>query len=81
MDINNNNNNNNNSTTTKGDTTNTFQKEPRKNINENQFIMSKDMKWKYFNYNTTPPTMRRLIKIHEITTTIRPIVNWINAPT
>jgi hypothetical protein len=33
------------------------------------------MKWKYFYHNATPPTT----KIHEIGTTIRPIVNWINA--
>jgi len=87
MDFNNNNSNNgdddddddndnNNFTTTKGDFTNTFQKEPRKNTNEYQFIMSKDMKWKYFYHNTTPPTT----KIHEITNTIRPIANWISAP-
>jgi hypothetical protein len=40
------------------------------------------MKWKYFYHNPTPPTIRGLIKIHEISTTIRPIItrNWINAP-
>jgi len=70
----------NNFTTTKGDFTNTFQKEPRKNINENQFTTSKYTKWKYFYHNPTPPTVRGLIEIHQISTTIRSIVNWINVP-
>jgi hypothetical protein len=50
-----------------------------KHINENKFIMSKDMKWKYFYHNPTAPTMGSLIEIHEINTIIRPIVKWISA--
>ena len=73
-------NNNNNFSTTKCDFTSTLQKEPRKNINGNQFIRSKYMKWKHFCHNPTPPTVRDLIEILEITTTIKPIVNSINAP-
>jgi len=73
-------NNNNSFTTTKGDFTNTFQKEPRKSINENQFITREYTKWKYFYHNRTPPKVRGLIENHEISTTIRPIVNWINVP-
>ena len=51
-------NNNNNFTTTKHVLTNTFQKEPRKNINESQFISSKYTKWKQFYHNHIPPTVR-----------------------
>jgi hypothetical protein len=49
-------------------------------FNECQLILQKDKRWKYINLNPPPPVIRGLIKIHKEDSSIRPIVNWKNAP-
>jgi hypothetical protein len=43
-------------------------------------IIQKDEGWKYINLNPTPSTTRGLIKTRKEDSSIRPIVNWKNAP-
>jgi len=71
---------NNNLTTVNNEPTKSFQRKIRNIINECQIVIPKDEKWKYVNLNTSAPTIRGLLKIHEIDSPIRPVVNWKNAP-
>lgn len=64
----------------KGDLTKGFQKELRNSFNESHQIIQNDIKWKYINLNSSSPTISGLIKIHNVDSPVRPIVNWTNAP-
>jgi hypothetical protein len=68
-------------TTLKNDPTKTFQKDLRNTINKCPIIITKEQKWRYMNMNPAAPTIRGLIKIHKPNAPIRPIVNWMQAPT
>jgi hypothetical protein len=67
---------NNNFTSIKGDLTKRFQKEI--SINECHQIIQKYIQWKYLSVNPSAPMNRRLIKIREVDSPFRPIVNWTN---
>jgi hypothetical protein len=43
-------------------------------------LIPKGEKWKYVNFNPTPPKVRGLFKFHTMDAPIRPIINWQNAP-
>jgi len=40
----------------------------------------RDEKWKYVNLNPSAPTMRGLLEVHKINSSLRPVINWQNAP-
>jgi hypothetical protein len=61
-------------TTTTKDPTNTFLRELRKNINDSQSIIYKDIKRKYINLNPLYLRLFFLIKIRKTNTRIRLIV-------
>jgi len=63
-----------------GNTTCRLQRDIRSTINECQYFIPKEDRWKYINVNPTTPTIRGLIKIHKAEAPIRPIINWENAP-
>lgn len=64
---------NNNFTNTTKDYIIKYQKDVRNPINNCSHTIQKDNKWKYGNLNPSPSTIRGLIKIHKINTSIRPI--------
>jgi hypothetical protein len=62
------------------DPTNKFKTKIRTTIKESNYLIQQSQKWKYINLNSTAPIIKGLIKIHKPDHTIRPIVNWKNAP-
>jgi hypothetical protein len=57
------------------------QNEIRRSINNcNHTIDNNDKKWRLINMNPDTPTISGLIKIHKDSAPIRPIVNFVNAP-
>jgi hypothetical protein len=67
-------------TETNRNPTNIYQKEIRRTINECNKSFNNSNKWKYVNLKPEAPKIRGLIKIHKPGMPIRPIVNFINAP-
>lgn len=59
--------------------THKFQKNIRRNLNENNHVISSSQKWKLINLNPKPPTFNRLMQIHK-DNPLRPVINWTNAP-
>jgi hypothetical protein len=49
-------------------------------VNNCKEDISKEDKWRYISVNPTTPRMRGLKKIHRTESSIRPVVNWKNAP-
>jgi peptide methionine sulfoxide reductase MsrA len=45
-----------------------------------QNVIPNKQKQKYYNSNPNSPTLRALMKLHKTSITIRPIINWKNAP-
>jgi hypothetical protein len=66
--------------TSNTDPTKNFQNQIRKTINNSTNLISQDAKWRFVNLNPSAPTLKDLIKLHKPEQTIRPIVNWRNAP-
>jgi hypothetical protein len=58
----------------------TFQTQIRRKINASTILIPRGIKWKYINLNTSAPSIKGLIKIHNPTQPNRPVVNWRNAP-
>lgn len=63
------------------DSTNSFQGNVRKKINYSKTLIRKGGKWKHYNQNATAQTIKGLLKLHKPINSIRPLVNWQNAPT
>jgi hypothetical protein len=59
--------------------THRFQKNIRRNLNEDNHVISSSQKWKLINLNPTTPTFSRLMQIHK-DNPLRPVINWTNAP-
>ena len=57
-----------------------FQKDLRSTINSCKSLIDIDNKGRLINLNPETPPLRGLIKIHKEGTTIRPVVNFKNAP-
>jgi hypothetical protein len=62
------------------DPTNTYKKRIKESINSCKILISNKHKYKYYNNNPNPPTLHALIKLHKTPITIRPVINWRNAP-
>jgi hypothetical protein len=58
----------------------TYQTSVRRTINSSKTLIPQDTKWKYINMNPSAPTIKGLIKLHKQNQSIRPVVNWRNAP-
>jgi hypothetical protein len=63
------------------DITNKLQRDIKPTINNFKVIFPKQDKWKYTSLNPATPTLKGLIKIHKAESPIRPVVNWMSAPT
>ena len=57
-----------------------FQSQVRKTINNSKLLIPQESRWKYTNMNSSAPTIKGLIKVHEPSQPIRPVVNWRNVP-
>jgi hypothetical protein len=71
---------NNNFTLVPHDTTKRLQCVVKTAINECKDTIPKETKWRHVSLNPTAPKIRALIKIHKEDSSIRPVVNWKNAP-
>jgi hypothetical protein len=59
--------------------THKFQKNIKRNLNENNYVISSSQKWKLINLNPTPPTFSALMQIHK-DNPLRPVINQTNVP-
>jgi hypothetical protein len=60
--------------------TNTYQNNVKRTIKLCKESIPKNKQWLYYHMNPSPPNIRAQIKIHKTPNTIRPVVNWCNAP-
>jgi hypothetical protein len=60
--------------------TNSYQNNVKRVIKSCKYSIPKSKQWIYYHMNPQPPNIRAQIKIHKTPNTIRPIVNWRNAP-
>lgn len=65
----------------KKDPTEQYNKELKQALNNTQFILTKNEKYRLINMNPKAPIMKALPKIHKENIPIRPIINCRNAPT
>jgi len=57
-----------------------FQTQIRSTIKQSPTLIANDHRWKYINMNPSAPSIKGLIKLHKPEQSIRPVVNWRNAP-
>jgi hypothetical protein len=60
--------------------TNIYQSNTKSVIKLCKDSIPKRKQWTYYHMNLQPPSIQARIKIHKTPNTIRPIVNWCNAP-
>lgn len=64
----------------KTDPINSFQNTLRHAVHKNRILNPGNQKWKYINLKSSSPNFRELLKIHEWDASMRPAMNFRNAP-
>jgi peptide methionine sulfoxide reductase MsrA len=62
------------------DPTSLYQRSIKESVNSCKLLIRSKEKQKYYNNNPNSPTLHALTKLHKTPITIRPVINWKNAP-